>query len=340
MLRPRLQPPRPLEQADTVPHALMLPDMEMPMVAQFLQPPNVADAANPIEVTPVAGRIGGLVTGVKLGAAIDDVTVGQLRRALARHKVLFLRNQHHLDDAGHQAFGRRLGTPTTHPTAPAQVGDFLLELDSRHGGKSNIWHTDLTFVTTYPAASILRAVTIPPVGGDTVWANTAEAYARLPRPLQRLADELWAVHSNDYDYAANQTEPDEETAAYQAEFVSTVYEAEHPLVRVHPETGERALVLGAFFKRFVDVSSTESRRLFETFQAHVTRLENTVRWQWRAGDVAIWDNRATQHYAIDDYGEQHRIVRRVTIHGEAPIAIDGRSSRQLKPEAAPDLKVT
>jgi taurine dioxygenase len=291
-----------------------------------------------IDVLPVSGRIGGEVQGVRLGADLDEAIVAALKLALNRHKVLFFRDQHHLDDAAHQAFGRRWGQPTIHPTAPAQVGDFLLELDSRHGGKANVWHTDLTFMASYPSASILRAVTIPPAGGDTVWANTVEAYERLPDPLRVLADTLRAVHSNDYDYAANQTEPEEGTDRYQAEFISTVYEAEHPLVRVHPETGERALVLGAFFKQFVGLGTSESRRLYEVFQAHIMRLENTVRWRWREGDVAIWDNRATQHYAIDDYGDAKRVVRRVTIEGDATIGIDGRSGRQIRPEKLPDLR--
>ena len=309
------------------------------MIATTISFANAADPGSTLDIVPVAGRIGAEVRQVVLGGDMDAGLVAQLKRALARHKVLFFRDQGHLDDAGHQAFGRLWGVPTTHPTAPAQVGDFLLELDSRHGGKANTWHTDLTFVASYPSASILRAVTIPPAGGDTVWANTAEAYARLPEPLRILADTLWAVHSNDYDYAANQTEPDEGTDAYQAEFISTVFEAAHPLVRVHPETGERTLVLGAFFKQFEGLGFADSRRLFETFQAHITRLENTIRWRWREGDVAIWDNRATQHYAIDDYGDQRRVVRRVTIHGDVPVAIDGKASRQVRPERLPDLKV-
>lgn len=135
-------------------------------------------------------------------------------------------------------------------------------------------------MASYPSASILRAATIPPAGGDTVWANTVEAYERLPEPLRVLADTLRAIHSNDYDYAANQTERDEGTDRYQEEFISTIYEAEHPLVRIHPETGERALVLGAFFKQFAGMTASDSRRLYDTFQAHITRLENTVRWRW------------------------------------------------------------
>jgi len=297
------------------------------------------DFSSELDISLVAGRIGGEVRNIQLTGDLDDSTVSALHRALGRHKVLFFRKQHHMDDREQQAFGRRWGTPVRHPTAPAQVGDFLLELDSQHGGKSNVWHTDVTFMASYPSASILRAVKIPPAGGDTVWANTAEAYARLPKPLQALADTLRAVHSNDYDYAVNHTQKDDGADAYQAAFISTVYEAEHPVVRVHPVTGERTLVLGAFFKQFVGLNSGDSRHLFETLQAHITRLENTVRWRWNEGDVAIWDNRATQHYAIDDYGDQRRVVRRVTISGDVPVAIDGQPSRQLKPAVIPELRV-
>lgn len=306
------------------------------MTVQAILTANEAQAA--IEIIPVSGRIGAEVRGVRLSGELNEGTLAELKAALGRHKVLFFRGQQHLDDVAHQQLGRRWGTPTVHPTAPAQIGDFLLELNSQHGGKANTWHTDLTFMASYPSASILRAVTIPPAGGDTVWANTVEAYARLPEPLRLLADTLQAVHSNDYDYAANQTEPDEGTDRYQAEFISTVYEAQHPLVRIHPETGERALVLGAFFKQFVGLGAADSRRLYDSFQGHITRLENTVRWRWLEGDVAIWDNRATQHYAIDDYGDHKRVVRRVTIEGEPPIGVDGQHGRQLRPSHVPELR--
>ena len=301
--------------------------------------PHQPDPDCGLDVVALAGRIGAEIRGVKVDAGLDDAMMAALGRALVRHKVLFFRDQAHLDDAGHQAFGRRWGMPVTHPTAPDQKGDFLLELDSRHGGKANVWHTDVTFMASYPSASILRAVAIPPAGGDTMWANTVAAYERLPRPLQALADTLWAVHSNDYDYAVNMTEQDGELDAYQEAFISTVFEAEHPVVRVHPVSGERAIVLGGFFKQFVGFNSSDSCKLFEILQSHITRAENTVRWGWRAGDVAIWDNRATQHYAIDDYGTQHRVVRRVTIQGDVPVSVDGRRSRQIRPAAVPDLRV-
>jgi taurine dioxygenase len=135
------------------------------------------------------------------------------------------------------------------------------------------------------------------------------------------------VHTNEYDYQARRTKASSEDLKYYEEvFTSTIYETEHPLVRVHPETGERSLLLGHFFKKFIGLSTHDSQRLFEVFQEHITRLENTVRWRWAVGDVAVWDNRATQHYAINDYGDQHRLVRRVTVDGDVPVSVDGRRS--------------
>jgi taurine dioxygenase len=289
-----------------------------------------------LKLTPVAGRIGAEVHDVRLGEDLDRATVEALQAALGRHKVLFFRGQDHLDDAGQEAFARLLGAPVAHPTVPVREGSsYLLELDSQHGGRANSWHTDVTFVDAYPKASILRAVTIPEAGGDTVWANTATAYDDLSPELKTLAESLRAVHTNLYDYAAVKTKATpEQLKRYREVFTSTVYETEHPVVRVHPETGEKSLVLGHFLKNFVGLGTRASQQLFALLQEHVTRLENTVRWRWKVGDVAIWDNRATQHYAIDDYGDAHRVVRRVTLDGEAPVGIDGRRSVLLKPEAA------
>jgi taurine dioxygenase len=281
-----------------------------------------------LDITPLAGRIGAEVRGVRLSGALAPGVFEDLKQALLHYKVLFLRDQQHLDDAQQQAFGRLWGTPVPHPTVPALKGTDLLELDSNHGGRANSWHTDVTFEVAYPQVAILRAVVIPQLGGDTVWANTAAAYAQLPADLKALADRLWAIHGNDYDYAAARA-PDEDDAGlkhYREVFTARLIEAEHPVVRVHPETGERALVLGHFIKKLVGYSTHDSARLLEVLQDHVIRLENTVRWRWQAGDVAIWDNRATQHYAINDYGQQHRVVRRVTIAGDVPVGVTGRRS--------------
>ena len=285
-----------------------------------------------LEIHPVAGRIGAEIRGIKLSGELDANTVEAIQQALLTHKVIFFRNQTHLDDQSQEAFAQLLGKPIAHPTVPVRDGtQYLMELDGAQGQRANSWHTDVTFVDAYPKASVLRSVIAPVSGGDTVWANTATAYAKLPADLQALADKLWAVHSNEYDYAS--AKPDvsaEKLEHYRKVFTSTVYETEHPVVRVHPESGEKSLVLGHFVKRIKGYSQADSAHLFNLLQSHVTRLENTVRWRWSTGDVAIWDNRSTQHYAIDDYGTQDRIVRRVTLQGDVPVSVQGHRSQTTK----------
>ncbi|GGD83862.1 TauD/TfdA dioxygenase family protein [Caballeronia grimmiae] len=298
--------------------------------------PLAAQSGEPFQIRPIGGLIGAEVRGVTLSAELDDAAIARINAALLEHKVLFFRGQSHLDDAAQEAFAARFGETVAHPTVPSKEGTSrLLELDSKHGTRANSWHTDVTFVDAYPKISILRGVVIPPAGGDTVWANTAAAYTHLPQPLRELADSLWALHSNTYDYAATRNTPAIDNDAereYRKQFTSTLYETEHPVVRVHPETGERTLVLGHFVQRFVGLSQRDSDRLQALFHDHITRLENTVRWRWTQGDVAIWDNRATQHYAVADYGDAHRVVRRATVHGDVPVSIDGRRSRTVKRE--------
>ncbi|KOY55757.1 TauD/TfdA dioxygenase family protein [Streptomyces sp. XY332] len=290
-----------------------------------------------LTVTRIGGRIGAEIGGVQLGGGLGDDVVAEIRAALLAHKVVFFRDQHHLDEAGHEAFARLLGTPVAHPTVPSADGRYALGIDSHHGARANQWHTDVTFVPAYPAFSILRAVTVPPYGGDTLWANTATAYANLPEPLRSLADGLRAVHTNEYDYAA--LKPDalpEALVQYREVFTSTKFRTEHPVVRVHPETGERTLLLGNFVQRIEGLTGQDSRALVDLFQSHIERPENTVRRQWRAGDVAIWDNRATQHYGVDDSDDHERTLRRVTVDGDVPVGPDGVPSRLISPETVPD----
>ena len=297
---------------------------------------NAPDPGSPLDLTPVTGRIGAIVHGVKLSSALADTDVADLRDALARHKVLFFRGQDHLDDAGQEAFAAKLGKVVAHPTVPIKDGSqAILEIDSHNGRAASTWHTDVTFVEAYPEASILRGVVIPQAGGDTLFANTVTAYEDLPDQLRAFADTGWALHSNEYDYAEVFKEAnDEDVARFRATFASTVYETEHPLVRVHPETGERSLVLGHFIKKILGLSSADSARLFAILQEHVTTPENVVRWKWQPNDVVIWDNRATQHRAVADFGTQRRTVRRVTLDGPTPISIDGRRSRRATPAYA------
>ena len=154
----------------------------------------------------------------------------------------------------------------------------------------------------------------------------------MPEPLKALVDNLWALHTNLYDYAEVFGSNRQYGEHHRNVFASTVYETEHPVVRVHPESGERSLIVGHFVKNFIGFNRPDSQRLFAILQDHIIRPENVVRWRWRSGDVAIWDNRATQHRAVADFGLQQRHLRRVTIAGDAPVAIDGRRSRITKQE--------
>jgi alpha-ketoglutarate-dependent sulfate ester dioxygenase len=301
---------------------------------------NETDLATRIQVRRLTPRIGAEISGVDLGTELPDETRAEVRSALLAHRVVFFRDQH-LDAEGQLAFARGLGPLTrAHPTLPASNEDAaLFDLDSQAGSSANHWHTDVTFVERPPTFSILRAVVIPDIGGDTLWANTVAGYQDLRPSLRALANELRAVHTNGQDYgrvdvakAKGRLRP--EQLEHLKTFVSTVYETEHPVVRTHPETGEQALLLGGFAQRLVGHQSTESADILRTLQSYVTRPENTVRWQWRAGDVAVWDNRSTQHYAIFDYGTEHRRVQRVTTAGVTPVGPDGRPSVTLQGDPA------
>jgi alpha-ketoglutarate-dependent taurine dioxygenase len=300
--------------------------------------PKILTTTTRIGVTQLAGHIGAEITGVDTGIPLEDDVIAQIRQVLLDHKVVFLRGQN-LDYRRQVAFAERLGPLTLgHPTLASPPGQPLLEeIDSLKGGKANYWHTDVTFVDQPPAFTLLHAVVIPAVGGDTLWANTVTAYQSLPAELRELAYRLRVVHTNDYDYARtfNRGEQvDPATAAAHEEFISTVYETEHPLVRVHPETGERSLVLGGFARTIPGFTPQASRDLIRLLQDYITRPEHTVRWHWREGDLAIWDNRATQHYAIADYGNAHRRGERVTVAGPVPVGVDGRPSIAVKGDAS------
>lgn len=304
-------------------------------------PSAASDSAGPdgaVGVHRIGGRIGARIEGVRLGGPLDPATVATIRAALLQHKVIFFRGQQHLDDAQQITFAEQLGTTTTaHPTVSTGSSK-VLALAANQGMAANSWHTDVTFVDRIPAISVLRGVAIPAYGGTTNWANTVTAYESLPAPLKSLVENLWAVHTNDFDYARQVENPAEQAKNHgvfsRQEFTRVPYQTEHPVVRVHPETGERSLVLGHFVKNFVGLNTAESHALFQLLQNRVTKLENTVRWTWQEGDVAVWDNRATQHYAVADFDEQYREVRRITIAGEVPVSVHGERSRVIEGDAS------
>ncbi|WP_405558418.1 TauD/TfdA family dioxygenase [Streptomyces canus] len=288
-----------------------------------------------IEIRKVTARIGAHVSGVDISRPLDEETATALRDALNVHKALVFSDVN-LDDEGQQAFARQFGELTTaHPTVPAVDGaPNVLPVDSEEGRAANNWHTDVTFVLNPPQASTLRSLTIPPYGGETLIANSAAAYRNLPEPLRRLADGLWAEHTNDYDYAVPEETVDEEQAARRAQFTSIKFRTAHPVVRVHPLTGERGLFIGGFAQRIVGLSVSESRKVLDLLQAYVTRPENLLRHRWSENQLVLFDNRITQHYAVDNYDGLPRRLHRVTVAGDVPVGIEGKESYSIEGDAS------
>ncbi|MFD8214825.1 TauD/TfdA dioxygenase family protein [Streptomyces sp. NPDC059697] len=287
-----------------------------------------------IEISKVTANIGARVLGVDISKPLDEEQVTAIREALNVHKALVF-DDVHLDDEGQQAFARHFGDLTTaHPTVAAVDGaPNVLPVDSERG-RANHWHTDVTFVLNPPQASTLRSITIPPYGGETLISSSAAAYRDLPAPLRALADTLWAEHTNDYDYAVPDEQIDEEQAAQRAQFTSIKFRTAHPVVRVHPLTGERGLFIGGFAQRIVGLSVGESRKLLDLFQSYVTRPENILRWRWSPNQLVLFDNRITQHYAIDNYDGRPRRLHRVTVAGDVPVGIEGKESYSIEGDAS------
>ncbi|WP_062644991.1 TauD/TfdA dioxygenase family protein [Streptomyces maremycinicus] len=279
-------------------------------------------APSRLPLTPLGPGFGAELHGLDLARA-TDAEVAALRTALVEYKVLFVRGQDGLDDATQIEFGRRLGEVTAgHPVHDSGVGvpPEVYALDSQDGGFSDVWHTDVTFVPRPPAISVLRAVVLPPNGGDTSWADSQLAYESLSPGLRTLADSLTAVHDGNraFGYYLAQRRQGRGNR-WEGEVVTELKPVEHPVVRVHPESGRRGLFVNpGFTSHIVGVSDDESRGLLDILYAHLTKPEHLVRHRWRPGDVALWDNRSTAHYANRDYGDRHRVMHRITLRGDRP----------------------
>ena len=287
-----------------------------------------------LDLQKVTARIGARVSGLDITQPLDPETVAAIRAALNEHKALVF-DATGLDDEGQQRFARHFGDLTSaHPTVPALDGEpNILPVDSERG-RANHWHTDVTFVVNPPQLSTLRSLVLPPYGGETLIATSAGAYQDLPDPLRAFADTLWAEHTNDYDYAAPPEELSEERREQRAVFTSIKFRTAHPVVRVHPVTGERGLFIGGFAQRILGLSGRESRAILELLQAYVTRPENILRWRWSPNELVLFDNRITQHYAIDNYDDQPRRLHRVTVAGDVPVGADGGRSYVIQGDAS------
>jgi taurine dioxygenase len=264
--------------------------------------------------------LGAVIEGVQLEPGMDDTTVAGVRAALLEHKVVWFRDQS-LDGSSITAVARRFGTPTeAHPVEPSLEGHpEVLPLDSEEGARADVWHSDLTFQECPPLGALLHAVEIPPVGGDTIWADMTGAYASLSARLRQFVDGLSATHSPTKagGYFAGRDRTGGEAAGRTA-LTST----RHPLVRTHPETGERSLFVNPLFTDKVDgLRRHESDVLLALLHETAVAPERLVRWRWEAGDVAFWDNRCTMHYALLDFGTERRRMLRVALEGDKPVGV-------------------
>jgi taurine dioxygenase len=287
------------------------------------------------DVRKITGRIGAEITGLDITAELNGDSIAFITAALHEHKALVFRDAP-LGDEGQKRFASHFGSLTrAHPTVASVEGaPEVLPVDSKDGARSNNWHTDVTFVVNPPKATTLVSHVVPPYGGETLIANSAAAYRDLPEPLRNLADTLWAVHTNDYDYTRAPETLDEKTKQRREVFTSTKFETRHPVVRVHPETGERGLFIGGFAQRIVGLSGAESRDLLRLLQSYVTRPENTARVSWQPGQLVLFDNQITQHYAVDNYDDLPRLLHRVTVAGDVPRSITGEPSTSITGDAS------
>ena len=250
-----------------------------------------------IEVTRLAGSLGAEVRGLDLRTVTD---ADQVLPLLVEHQVLFFPGQH-LSIDEHVSFGRLFGDIQSHPHLknPFTDHDQIFELAASAGGVADEWHSDITFAPEPALFSILKVVECPDHGGDTMWASTYEAYDHLSAPMRDLCDGLTALHDAQPHGRSDKT-------------------AIHPVVRVHPATGRRALFVNEHFtRRIVELSAAESAAVLGFLTSWVTQPQFTVRYHWTPGTVAIWDNRCTQHCVLNDFDAQ-RIVQRVTVMGDRP----------------------
>jgi taurine dioxygenase len=283
-------------------------------------------AHNSLEIRPLAPAIGAEITGVDLERGVDDQTFAAIYRAFIDHQVIFFRDQR-LSAEQHRNLALRFGTPAFSRKLKMYEGYqdvSLLENDGTKTAIGAMWHTDNTDFENPPMASLLYSEISPALGGDTIWASMYAAYDALSTPMKVYLDGLNALHDNSVIkqlYAAEQT--------LRGDGIVVGEPIEHPTVRVHPVTGRKALYVNAAYTRaIVGVPPAESRHVLNYLFEHLTRPEFQVRFRWTAGSLAIWDNRCSQHYALDDYSELRR-MRRVQVEGDRPrgVAASNQASR-------------
>ncbi|MDO9338380.1 MAG: TauD/TfdA family dioxygenase [Caulobacter sp.] len=270
-----------------------------------------------LTVRKVAGALGAELGGVDLSRDLDDGTVAAIRAALNSHQVIFFRDQT-LTPEQQLAFGRRFGPLNIHPYVTGMAAHpEVMEIIKEPSDKTNFgggWHSDMSFLETPSIGSILYAVETPEFGGDTLFASQAAAYDALSEGLKRTLEGLSAVHSAGREYSAKGSSAQKRASMQVAEAEGLAGEFVHPVVKVHPETGRKALYVNpAFTMNFEGWTRRESKPLLDFLFEHSRQEAFTCRFAWRDGSVAFWDNRQVWHYALNDYPGQRRHMRRVTV---------------------------
>ena len=269
-----------------------------------------------LDIRPLTPVIGAEIRGLDLSVPLADDVIAQVRGALCRHLVIFFPDQD-LSPDRQADFARQFGEVTpAHPVIPSLEGHpEVLPIDGRED-RASWWHTDVTFLRTPPLGSILHMREAPAVGGDTMWVSLQAAYDALSEPVRALCDRLVAWHHDPWFAADVEAKGGYE---WDGKWHEKLLPTAHPVVRTHPETGRNGLFVNSQFTRFVEgVSKVESDSLLDMLYRHCQRPEFSCRFRWEVGSVAFWDNRATLHYALDDYGDALRVAHRVTLRGDRP----------------------
>jgi len=274
----------------------------------------------------LTGTIGAEITGIDLTQPISDDLTGWLSDALARHQVLFFRDQHlSLDQlkALTRGFGPLMRLPYVQPLeGEPEIIRVLKEADEKGGVFGGDWHTDFSFLERPPAGSVLSAEIVPPYGGDTIWVSQATAWETLAEPLRQMLQGRDAIHVGK-PYGVKWAPPVEERSGASIKMTRGDPEADterrHPVVIRNPRSGRAALFLNPLYVTRLDgLTEPESRPLLDQIQRHATRPEFCCRFRWSAGAVAVWDNLFTQHFAVNDYQGHRRLMYRTTFAGPAP----------------------
>jgi len=277
--------------------------------------------AQAVAIEPLNPTIGAIIRGVELSSPLSSIAIADIRRALLRHQVVFFEDQR-LTPVQQRAFAACFGELHIHPVYPQVDGVpevFVLDNHAANPTDNNNWHTDVTFIETPPLGAVLYAEQLPPLGGDTIWSSMTAAYDALSEPMRLMLGGLNAEHDFTKSFPPHLSVSRNAGAERYERARDEHPPVVHPVIRTHPETGRPGLFVNdGFTTRILGLNPQESRALLDFLFKHIAQPEFLIRWQWKPGCVALWDNRCTQHYAVNDYLPNRRIMRRATILGDRP----------------------